>query len=281
MLQSGGRDDTEIDKRLLALGRSGAPAAIYDNLIGVINAAPLAAYVTSPRYTGRPLGTSTMVTVDTAQLLILTGNNMTLGPDLARRAVLVRLDSGLEQPTGRRFKLRPLELVMEHRERLCRVATGLLCGPWRTRRGAVRSFAAWDHLIGAAVAEIADRWPELGLSDPYEAVAEVEAEADGVADACDLLHALRARFGDSRFSSADVYKAAALQGDPALRDALEGLAPSLSAKGIGRALRWRRDVVAGGLVLRQQRAVGSSSMWRVEPVGERADGRVVSLQKIG
>jgi hypothetical protein len=278
-LQSGGRDDAEIDKRLLALGRSGAPAAIYDNLTGVINAAPLAAYVTSPRYTGRPLGTSVMATVDTAQLLILTGNNMTLGLDLARRAVLVRLDSGLERPTGRSFSMRPLEFIVEHRERLCRVATGLLCGPWRRRRGTVRSFATWDHLIGAAVVELAERWPDLGLSDPYETVAEVEAEADGVADACDLLHALRVRFGDSRFTSADVYKAAALQGDPSLRDALEGLAPSLSAKGIGRALRWRRDVVASGLVLRQQRAVGSSSMWRVEPVGERAEGQVVSLAR--
>ena len=68
------RDDEEVRKRLFATLREGNRVVIFDNLLGIVSSASLAAALTSPFFQDRVLGKSESQRVPNKALFIMTGH---------------------------------------------------------------------------------------------------------------------------------------------------------------------------------------------------------------
>jgi hypothetical protein len=94
--------DPEIRKKLTALLDSSLGRVhILDNITGHLRSGALEAFLTSTVWTDRILGGSKMGTWVIKVILAITGNNLTLSPDLERRQILVRLIPDTDKPWTR------------------------------------------------------------------------------------------------------------------------------------------------------------------------------------
>ncbi len=91
--------DPEIRKKLTSIV-DGNPGRwqILDNVKGYLSSGALEAFLTTPVWRDRVLGGNKMGEWPVNIALALTGNNLTLSPDLERRQVLVRLLPDSDQP---------------------------------------------------------------------------------------------------------------------------------------------------------------------------------------
>jgi putative DNA primase/helicase len=95
-------DEIEMDKRISALGISGDQMVLIDNITGTFASAPLDAALTSTSYRGRVLGKSEMTPALSMKIVwFATGNGMIVGGDIARRALLARLEPTVDRPEDR------------------------------------------------------------------------------------------------------------------------------------------------------------------------------------
>ena len=76
-------------------------AYMFDNVTGGVRSPVLTSLLTQPRFTGRRLGSSSLITAVNDRLWVLTANNAQLGGDLARRVVRVMIDPGVPNPEKR------------------------------------------------------------------------------------------------------------------------------------------------------------------------------------
>lgn len=96
-----GDDDAEIDKRLNARASGGHTIFSFDNVHGKVNSSVLAAFITSRMYGGRILGQSKMVEFINDAVTVLTGNNISMSEELAKRTWRIMLESKEEHPEAR------------------------------------------------------------------------------------------------------------------------------------------------------------------------------------
>ena len=255
------RDDEEIRKRLMTALRAGARSLIWDNVIGTLDSAAMAGFLTGPTMSDRVLGVMEKVTLPNKAMLILTGNNLSLAGDLPRRVLLCRIDPEMDTPFTRRFDLNPLQHCLDRRDEMAAAACTLIRArfthPIPPAPGSIASFEGWDHLVRQTVVWVAAR---LGgdYADPMILLTSTVTEdpmrdAEGV-----LLEALHAKFGEGFFTSKDVASAATASafGDGELADAVSDLLKSdrqhISAIRVGRALQYRHDRIVRGLCLKAQ-----------------------------
>ena len=92
------RDGEEFRKRVTALLIAGATLILIDNVKSELAAAELPAVLTAPWWEDRVLGASRIVRVPNRALWIVTGNNLRIDFDLARRTVPIRLDPKVDRP---------------------------------------------------------------------------------------------------------------------------------------------------------------------------------------
>lgn len=78
-------NEDELRKSLDAAALQGSAYLFYDNLKGHLENAMLEAFVTSPVWGGRVMGTQQKFRARKGTILIVTGNNLSLSPDLQRR----------------------------------------------------------------------------------------------------------------------------------------------------------------------------------------------------
>ena len=83
--------EEEWQKKLLALTMSGRRVVLFDNLKTHLNSPSLEAYVTSPTFSGRILGVTKEFSGEAGATLLITGNALTMSPDMRRRSLLVEL----------------------------------------------------------------------------------------------------------------------------------------------------------------------------------------------
>ncbi len=171
-------DDDECRKRITALLLEGERLAVLDNIADEIALPSLDAALTATVWRDRLLGKNASVTVDNLTVWVATGNNLTLGGDLARRTLHIRLESRVEDPENRTgWKHHPLlEWVSRERPRLVRAALTILRAHAVAGRppGGVRSwgsFESWSAVVAAAVAFV-------DLPDP-------QATREGLSSAAD------------------------------------------------------------------------------------------------
>ena len=84
-------DDSEWQKKLVSVVIEDRKIILLDNVKGHLNSSSLEAYTTSTHFTGRILGASKHFTGETGATVLITGNGITITPDMRRRALFVEL----------------------------------------------------------------------------------------------------------------------------------------------------------------------------------------------
>lgn len=244
-------DEVEFDKRILASLADGSPLLVFDNADAPLQSGALSRLVTAATYRGRILGHSRMVEYPQRATVLVTGNNIKLRGDIARRSIWCRLDARLARPWERAGWRHPqlLAWVREHRAGLVAAALTLARAWIIAGRpdGSVKplgSFEAWTRTLGGILAGAGIDGFLANLRELYE-----QADA-GATQWAAFLGALADQYGADSFSSAAV--AALVQAaDSPLRSALP-------------------DDLAGALDKpRLQNAIGTAFGQRVETRFER------------
>lgn len=269
------RDDEEPRKRLFSAIRTGTGALIWDNIIGTFDSASLAAYMTSEMVSDRVLGKSEMVTVPNKALVLLSGNNLSIAGDLARRVIICRIDPETDRPFARRFDLNPLEHMLEHRREMVTAALTLIRGRFASKaplaEGDTASFEGWDKLVRQTVAWIGAIVAPGQYSDPMGLISKAVAEDPEAETLHSLISALGATFGSREFSAKDVMGKCDGFGTDELRDAVVDVAGDravASSRSIGRVLKFREGRIVQGIRLQSRRdSVSKILLYRVVSAG--------------
>jgi hypothetical protein len=96
-----------------------SPIVTFDNVEGMVKSTALTSLLTSTRYTGRILGSNTQVDQLNDRVWSITGNNVTIGGDFARRCIWVDIDAGIPSPQSRTgFKHNLHQFVPQNRPRI-------------------------------------------------------------------------------------------------------------------------------------------------------------------
>lgn len=173
-------NDEERRKALVAYLAAGNSVITLDNVTGKVNDDTLAGILTAyPVYTDRLMGGQTLASVSATAVWGLSGNNMTMSPDIARRAVIIRLDSKVERPEERTdFRIPNIVGYTSENCGLLRASALSLIANWLSagrpdghRR--LGSFEAWSRVVGGIVAA-------AGLDGWLEGRAQRLADADPV-----------------------------------------------------------------------------------------------------
>jgi hypothetical protein len=275
-------DEAELRKSISAiLDVTTAPVCHFDNLTGVLRSSTLAGLLTSARWDDRRLGSTAMISAPNDRLWVVTGNNLAIGGDLARRTLHVTIDPGVPNPHLRTdFAITDLEGWV-NRQRgellaalLTLVRAWVVAGrPTRAWRGS-DGYAAWIETVDGILhhAGIPGRF-----DDPSAAPEPVGHDDDEWAQ---FLAAIRREFGNHTWTARDVLARVNTTGLPdASRpigvDTLPGelaerlqrthAAPTTLARSLGMWLRNRAGRWAGGLTVRLAgRDRNDTAYWRIE-----------------
>lgn len=231
--QSWPGSDEEMSKYLLGALREGQRAVVFDNLRDgtLIDNAELAAAMTSDTYSRRGLGGHDTITVPTAVLWLITGNNVRPAGDMPSRLIEVYLDANTDRPDRRDFKRDLAAWVAAHRPAIVRavvtvVRAYLTAGAPKVDGGSSR-FPRWDRMVRFPVifaggpdvgvkfdrayasdpgleawSEVLQRWRELFGNEPVtarELLKRIDSDAQPFDAKCDgLRQALQDSMGRQR-----------------------------------------------------------------------------------
>ncbi len=172
------RDDDEMRKLLLSTVIEGRHVLLLDNCKGHLSSESLEAFLSCQNYSGRVLGQNRSFTGENNVVVFITGNGMTLSPDMRRRSLFVELHLDVERAEDREFKSR-LEVPQ-----LLEKRTDILSSMWTLTKSwfdAMRpppsrshsAFPDWADIIGGIV-------EFSGLGCPLEPPAEsLSPDTDG------------------------------------------------------------------------------------------------------
>lgn len=176
------REDEEMRKRITSQLRRGTPIIVLDNLSAKLESAALCAALTSEEWSDRVLGVSEMTpALPNRALWICTANNPEFSLDVARRTVVVRIDSGEECPWKRTFRHANIKAwTREHRGALVSAALTLVQGWLAAGRPTVEhppigSFEGW----AAVMAGVLGHAGIPGFLANYEAIFEQSSGETG------------------------------------------------------------------------------------------------------
>lgn len=265
-------NDEEMEKRLTASLGDAVPAIFFDNVTKAVSYPSLASAVTTGRWQGRILGSSSSLVADVSCTWVLTANNPQYAADLSRRVVRIRLDAQIEAPHRRSGFTHSLPAdALRDRGQLIWAACTLVrawvvagrpappgnvpvllgFGPWRRVLGGIVGLHGWSGFLG----NLAD------LSEEDEASPDAEVLATILALAQDELR------GDP-FEARDIARAFADDADFAA-----ALPPSREEVGrrIGKFLRDHKGQMVKGFRLEKVGARGARGWkWQFLPASERA-----------
>ncbi len=192
-------DEDEFGKLLLPLMRAGDRATLIDNVEHTLISSKLCILVTEGVMYDRILGESTSVRIDNNGVFFATGNNLTVGGDLATRTLCVNLDQEIERPETRSFDFDPVGRAAQNHPQLCIAACTairafLLAGsPWTLDRSPWGGFVEWDKLVSGCLT-----W--LGYADPYRTRDRAIGDDPIRTSNLELLQAWHEKYGNSEVS---------------------------------------------------------------------------------
>jgi hypothetical protein len=272
-------NDEETRKRLFSALLAGDLFLIWDNIVGIFDSAALASLLTSDNYRDRLLGKSLAKTVPNSSVVILTGNNLTLAGDLPRRVLVCRIDPKSEKPFEREFKVDPVAYCMKHRMELVAAVLTLLrfyiaSGTQPLGSGQIGSFEAWDKLVRQTILYLDQELAPGQFGDVLDQLI-VNQHADPEQESwADFLRAWYDTFEGDLTKVAQVIKHYLRHADEkyepdALVEAIDCLANGtgqLTAKKLGKMLKFRVGRIAAGLCLEKGPDKDHAATWRVVPV---------------
>jgi hypothetical protein len=172
-----GHDEGEFDKRLTAALIEARPAIFLDNYNSKdLKSDILASALTENPCEVRPMGHTVMVKLHTRTLVAMTGNDVQVAEDMARRIIKTDYDAKVEDPELRPFKSGFLDTVYKERATLLGHALTI----WRWGRqnadrltqgkplGSYEVWAQWcrDPLINLGTRDPIDRLAAIKAADP-------------------------------------------------------------------------------------------------------------------
>ena len=188
-------DDTrELNATVTAILAEGSVAALFDNADTAFGGAIIDLITTGSRFKARLYGSNNQsLDLDARTVFVVTGNNLSVRGDAARRALYIELEAKEERPelrSGFRFP----DLLGTATARRGEFLTALLtihrafivAGCPRTNVPPLGSFNEWESWVRAPLL-----W--LGLADPVETQERLREEQDAVLIA--LLDAWEQMFG--------------------------------------------------------------------------------------
>jgi len=124
----------------------------FDHVTGNLNSSNLALAITTQLWSDRLLGGNTHVTLENRATWVITGNNLTLGKDIVRLTLEIRLDPQCECPENRsHFKHAHIsDWAKKHRAELVSAALIL-----------VKNWIAQKRPIGGQVWGSFEKWSEV------------------------------------------------------------------------------------------------------------------------
>lgn len=234
----GVEDNTEMRKRLVAVGRRGVPVIVLDNLSGFLESDALCAWLTTQYLSDRILGASEEITVRTSGLVLATGNNVLLKGDLCRRILVARIEPNIERPWKRSFDLNPASYCLEKRLEL--ISDGLTIIKYYLNRPnplkeRMASFEEWSDTIRCVVVGIANDGL-MDVADPVESIDEAYAEDPETAKLNALLLAWGKVFADTPTLVKEAMRAFPSHQD--LNDVIHEIAGERGIVNVRRLGRW-------------------------------------------
>jgi hypothetical protein len=148
--------EAEWQKRLLSLCMSGRRLVLLDNLKGHLNSPSLENYLTAGRYGDRILGVSKEFEGDADAVILLTGNGLTVTPDMRRRVLVCELFMRELRAEDRTFKRRLDEPAMLEMQARTLAALWAVIRHWHAKGKPPASrmnssFPRWCEVIGGIV----------------------------------------------------------------------------------------------------------------------------------
>jgi hypothetical protein len=240
-------DEPEQRKQITSTLLDAQTISVWDNATGVIGGAPIDQLLTSEVWQDRRLGQNQSVRLANRTIWVWTSNNATLGGDLPRRVVPVRLVSPVARPEDRTdFKIPDVKAwALAGRARLITAALTILRAyhvAGRPHVGLVPmgSFEGWSKLVRNAIV-----W--AGLPDPLGRVQEFAQLSDTSSmDHERLVTALAAVTGNQFMSASEILSQAQSRCED-LRVTLTDMCPVRggeripTAAAVGRLLAKHRD----------------------------------------
>jgi hypothetical protein len=169
-----GHDDGEFDKRLTAALIEARPAIFLDNYNSKdLKSDILASALTENPCEVRPMGHTIMVKLQTRTLVAMTGNDVQIAEDMARRIIKTDYDAKIENPELRPFE--PGFLNTIHQQRATLLGHALTIWRWGRQNAAqlrkgkpLGSYEIWAQWCR-------DPLINLGTRDPVERLAAIKA----------------------------------------------------------------------------------------------------------
>lgn len=182
-IQAVPQERSELKKILDTEALAAAPYIFLDNIRGNLSDTTIEAFVTASHWTGRLMNSQTKFQTPKLSVLFLTGNNMTLSSDLARRMLICELY--LEEADVRDREVKRVLTSTDFEKTALR--SDLLSAQWAIIRGwdeagrprctrTVPTFEEWARLFGGMV-----EW--AGFGSPLE---PVESEHIGDTELSDM-----------------------------------------------------------------------------------------------
>lgn len=260
--------EAEVGKALLAYLLDGVDHIHFDNFEGTLSSPTLAAFVTSPTYSGRVLSMSKTAELPQRVNLSLSGNNVQLGGDFARRVTLIHLDAGIARPEQRtEFKHPKIEDWATENRGMIVEACLTLIQSWVAagmRPGSVTkgSFEKWAATTSGIL-------EHAGVGDLEGNREEVDVVADVGADAWErFVGQWCERFGLAEVRPSQLTELLELVEIPPFWVGETATERSLSIS-LGKALTKVRDRIFGGfrITLCRQDTKSGSRIWKLTPAG--------------
>lgn len=258
----------EEEKRMFAALRAGRRFILIDNCTRPLDGEHLCAISTSPKWGARILGLSEEKHFPTAVTIMATGNQLAFRGDLASRAFVCRLAPKVENPRERRFGWVFEDECLERRGELVAAALTIVRGYLSGEQGlqSRTRFPEWDCMVRQSL--MAAGLPDVCATMQPEADS-ADRETGVLRDVLAAWHGVFGGRGVRLKRLADQTEDAGAKGDTLLK-LLGDVAWSddsnepFDKDRLGRWLRGKRDVFAGGRVLRCEPDEKHGAKWRVE-----------------
>jgi hypothetical protein len=256
------KDPDEFRKAITAALYQSLPAINLDNIDGVLASPFLSMALTQEIYSDRILGASRTLQLPTRVLWTCTGCNLTLKGDLIVRTLMCTIDSSLEHPEERKFKIPDLaNHLLEYRPELVQAALTLLRAyhvAGRPPQDIPRwgGFDEWSDTIRSAIV-----W--AGFEDPAKTRAGITENDPERESALTLLEALQVFHEPFTLQNVIASK------DADLVEALKAIAyrkENVDSRALAWWFRKWRDRIVGGLRLVKAGEQHSAAQWRVEQI---------------
>jgi hypothetical protein len=212
----------------------------------------LAAAITSGRITERAMGGLSEVTATVRCVWVATSNNASLDADAVSRTVVIRLDTKMENPEGRRYKSNPLTFISENRAQVAGALLTLI-RKWQADGSPIYSgphqsrFTEWQSVIGG-ILQSAGIEGFLDNLSSYRSTLDPEKAAW-----CEFVQAWHKAHGNKYVTAKHLLPQAFENPELA---AVLGDRESIYSKILGKQLSVRRDKIFGGFKIQ---AADSSS----------------------